>query len=558
MDRFFLFILDFFRGAYESMQVDYAQLRSIVKVKLMMDNRRQTNTLGQQQQRGKRGYILTQVVYLVLGFLVSFLIYVVPSAMISMSIVFAYIMVMVIMILITDFSSVLLDTSDNSIILPRPVSNRTLLAARLTHIVIYVGMLTLSISLGAVVAVTITFGWFALLAFLICVVLGVLFSITITNGLYLLLMKYTSEERLKNAINYLQIVMTIFFIGAYQIFPRMMGTIENWNSVFTFDWWTYLLPPVWFSATVEAVDLFLFDAPHVIMLLLAVSIPIVSLYLVSTYLAPAFAEKLQDMATESRPVKNADTTANKVTLASRFVGWFTKPGVERAGFIATQKALGRDRKLKLKIYPSIGSLFVVLVVIFVRFSTDEDLSGDWYNRVTESNAHLLLIYFTSMVMYTTYFEISFSDDYKASWIYSSSPIKVPGELLMGSLKAIAASFFLPIYLIMSIIILVFWGERAIGDLVFGILNNLVIVLSIALINRKIIPLTLPETARNNAGGNFARGIMMMFVMAFLGFLHYGAIQISWALWLLIPMFAVILYFMQKSYREIRWADMKVN
>lgn len=550
MERVLLFILDLFSGVYRMAGIDYLQLRSIVQVKLRMDGRRQTLMMG-QQTGNRKGYFYALFIYTIFGLLTSMLIYALPSVMFSLVFIFSYIMLMVIMILITDFSSVLLDTSDNSILLPRPISSSTLLAARLTHIVFYIGLLVLALSLGSIIAVAVMFTFSALVTFLICLVLGVLFSVTLTNGLYLFIMRFTTEERLKNTINYLQIGMTIVFMGSYQLMPRMLGSLDEIELVFTFHWWTYLIPSIWLSATVEAIQQNLFDATHLNMILLSIVVPIGSLYAVSRYLAPAFASKLQNMGTEISGTKTTSASVDKKSLWGMLIQNIVRKGAEQSGFILTQKALARDRKLKLKIYPAIGYLFVIVVMISVRHVGK---TGNWLEELAASQAYLFIIYFSTLILHTILFEISYSDDFKAGWIFFSSPVPQPGLILIGSLKAILTTIFLPVYLLVVVIVLFVWGSGAIDDLLFGFVNNLVIILSLAIISKKHLPFSLPDGARTN-GNNFARGIIMMLVLAFLGFIHYGASQIEGAIWVMTPLFALVLYFMTKSYSSLTWAEL---
>lgn len=552
MEKILLFILDLFGSLYRAAGIDYKQLRSIVSVKLKMDGRRQTLMMGQQSSGGNRGYFFSLFIYLVFGLLVSMLIYALPSMMYALTFIYSYIMVMVIMILITDFSSVLLDTSDNSILLPRPVSSRTLLVARITHIVLYVGLLVVALSLGSLIAVVIQFGITTFIIFSLCLLLGVLFSVTLTNGLYLLIMRYTTEERLKNTINYLQIGMTILFMGGYQLLPRMLGSMEDVEMVFTFSWWTYLIPSVWLSASVEAIHLNLFDLQHSVMMLLSVVIPISSLYLVSQYLAPSFASKLQVMAAENKTTPQQQERASQKGWFENLTASIANPGAERSGFILTQKAIARDRKLKLKIYPAIGYLVVILVLLTVRYTGK---SGDALEGLRSSQAYLFIIYFSTIILHTVIFEISFSDDFKAGWVFFSSPIQEPGRILTGSLKAILTSLFLPFYGVVSIIIVSIWGMSTLDDVLFGFVNNLVIILSIVTINKKHLPLSLPDGARASAS-NFGRGILMMLVLAFFGILHYGTTQLSGATWILSPFLAILLYFMYKSYSKLSWEELR--
>jgi uncharacterized membrane protein len=114
-------------------------------------------------------------------------------------------MMMIGMTLITDFSSVLLDTSDNTIILPRPVDSRTLFFSRIIHISIYLGQLAVGLTLIPLLVIIYKYSMFFSIAFFISIMLAIIFSLIITLAAYLVIMRFTSEENLKNMINYLQI-----------------------------------------------------------------------------------------------------------------------------------------------------------------------------------------------------------------------------------------------------------------------------------------------------------------------------------------------------------------
>src|SRR5690349_23488897 len=108
---------DLFRWLYMKLGIDYEQLRSIVEVKLMMDNRRQVVAYTTKNKKEpSRVFLVALLFYALFGVFISLAIATVPSFMLGMVIFFSYIMVMISMTLITDFSSVLLDTSDNTII----------------------------------------------------------------------------------------------------------------------------------------------------------------------------------------------------------------------------------------------------------------------------------------------------------------------------------------------------------------------------------------------------------------------------------------------------------
>src|SRR5687767_13323510 len=118
-------VLDWFKPLYGWQGIDFAQLRVIVGVKLEMDNRRTSVFRNQPGQDASSTFAWMFVVYGILGGLLSLALAFVPSILFAYTIYHAYLMVMVTTTLISDFSAVLLDTSDNTIVLPRPITAKT-------------------------------------------------------------------------------------------------------------------------------------------------------------------------------------------------------------------------------------------------------------------------------------------------------------------------------------------------------------------------------------------------------------------------------------------------
>src|SRR5689334_19123663 len=223
MTWFWLRLLNLFKPAYRWQGVDFDQLRAIVGVKLEMDNRRTPAFRMQQQKEHSSAFILVLFLYTVFGAFLAAMIAYVPSIVFSFTFYHAYLMVMVTLTLISDFSAILLDTSDNTIILPRPITPKTFYAARTTHILIYIGQITLGLALIPTIVTFFVYGAAVGIAVIVTTILTVVFSVSLTNGLYLLMMRFTSEERLKSIINYFQIGMAIFMMGGYQILPRLIS-----------------------------------------------------------------------------------------------------------------------------------------------------------------------------------------------------------------------------------------------------------------------------------------------------------------------------------------------
>ncbi len=552
MEKYLLKLLDIFEWFFRSARIDYEQLRAIVATKLTMDNRRQ---LVGYRKRGKKDpgntFGTTLFFYALFGGFVAFAMYNIPSFILSMIVFFTYIMVMVSMTLITDFSSILLDTSDNTIILPRPVDSRTLFAARLTHILLYLGQLAMGLSIIPAIVVIIEYGVLLFLFFLIAVGLSILTSVVLTNALYLIIMQFANEEKLKSIINYFQIIMAIFIMAGYQILPRMIERIDVGSFVFEIQWWSFLLPPIWMAGTMEAIQFRMFDIAHVGLNACALLLPLIGIYVVNKYLSPLFNRKIATLGGG-----NAQMEKQKIeesSMLSSISKWITSTPAERGTFDVIYKILGRDRKIKLKIYPSFGYIAVFGLIFMLR--SQEDIATTWAN-LPNTQYHLVLLYLTFMVLQVALYEIPYSDDFKASWIYFSAPLNSPGEILMGTLKAIGVRLFFPSYLIISTFVLFVWGFQVIDDIVIGLFNNLLMLMILAWVNKRHLPLSMAPDVKAQSG-NLVRSILTFLLIAALGLSHFlltVLTQKSILILGVIPIQVLALYLIFRTYKKTTWGQ----
>lgn len=548
IDRLMLRILDLFRGVFRASGINYEQFRAIIEVKLMMDNRRHTIAHRQREaSEPKNTFITTLFVYMIFGIFMAVILTTLPSFSLSLFIFFSYVMLMIAMTLITDFSSVLLDTRDNSIILSRPVDSRTLFAARSVHILIYLGQLVIGLSVIPAIAVAIKYGVLFLLFFLLAIVLSSVIAVVITNALYLIVMQFTSEEKLKNVINYLQIAMAVAMMASYQLGPRLMSQLEGEALAFEINAWSVLMPPAWMTAMMESVRFNIFDGLHIALIGLAVIVPAGSLYLVNRYLAPIFNKKIGALDIDVKTIRHEEKT-EKGSTASKISRWVTSSSNERSAFEVIYNILGRDRKLKLKIYPTFGYfiIFVFVLIFQSRQPVHEILSN-----ISSTRYHILLIYMIFMVLQIALHEIPYSDDYKASWIYFSAPIRKPGEILSGTLKAIFVKLFVVPYIVISFIVIAFWGPAVINDIVFGLFNNFIMIIILAMISHHHLPLSMAPNTRSQSGA-FVRGMLVFLLAGGLGFGHYLLSTWPIVIWGCIPIQVLACYLLVRGYKSITW------
>ncbi|WP_332368898.1 hypothetical protein [Spirosoma telluris] len=457
---------------------------------------------------------------------------------------FAYIMALCAMTLISDFSSVILDSSDNQIILPRPVNSRTLWLARVVHITSYLFAIALSVSLGAIAIISFRFGGLAGLMVLLLSLLSAVLMVFLTNVFYLVLMRFISEEKLREVINYFQIVMAILFYGGYQFLPRLMERETGLTQALDHQWWHYLIPPMWMAGAVDLVVRPAIDQIHLIFLALAFITPIAGLWFMNRFLTTDFTQKLSGLDQESRStVSTTSTQESQRTQAGwveRFADWFTTNPLERAAFAFTWRVTGRDRKFKLKTYPQLG--FGLAYVVVMSFQSRSFGSSNFF--------YLFALYFASIYVMVAQYQLSVSDNYRASWIYGSAPIREPGDVLAGSLKALIIKLLTPFYVLLSAYILYRYGTDKISDVLLAFSNSLVMLVSAALLSTRYMPFSTAQDALKQ--NNTARGLLTSVVLGVVGFSHYGLTFVPYGVWLAIPASIATVWILLRQYKKTGW------
>jgi hypothetical protein len=205
MTKTVLYILDRLQGFFRWLGADYQQLRTIVEMKFEMQNRKPATMFSNHknsrnsQDTNNSFWYMSGMMTIVGAFMGAFVFFT-DLPFYALCVPFSYAMVMSMMILITDFSSTLLDTTDNFVILPRPVGSKTVLLARLVHITTYVLIISFSVAAFTLVFTAFRFGILAFLTGIFLVMLVAMLSVFMTSLLYMALMQFTTEERLKDII----------------------------------------------------------------------------------------------------------------------------------------------------------------------------------------------------------------------------------------------------------------------------------------------------------------------------------------------------------------------
>ena len=551
MVNFIIRIIRLFKGLFTMMGVDYQQLESILRVKLTMDNRRGFSTSTKKTDSSNQ-LLLQSFVYAIIGIFIGILIDSMDHTFTAYTMVFSMIMVMIAMLMISEFSVVLIDTRDNAILLPRPINSRTMTMAKLLHIAIYLLHLSLSLSIASLFFTVINYGIVAGLFFLLMVFLSTLFTLFLTNLFYLGLMRFVNGEKLKDIMVYFQIGMAIIFMGAYQLLPRLIEMNDLYNAQMKVEWFTYLIPSAWFAGAITTLTSSVYSLGNIFFLLLALVVPLLSLWLIIKYLSPKFSQRLSQMdAVASKPAKIKTQARGRLKYSEKLAQLLTQSTVERTSFKMIWKMSGRERKFKQTAFPAFGYVFVFIAITVVKGFGDEDQLAD----LLASKRYLLFLYFIIFAAFAVCMNIIYSDEPKSSWFFSSMPISKPGDILSGTIKAVLAKYVWPLYAIIGGLILYFWSYKALPDLLYALASITVITSFVTVMQSKALPFS-KERSSQDSGDNFIKGILIMISAAVIGLTHWGLTYIEYGVIVGLPIMLGLQYLSFRYIKRIKWKQIE--
>jgi len=543
---FILKILDGFRRLFEILKVDYPKFRELLWVKLTIDNRQEKSVAQRKSNKEiSNSMIWVMFIYAFMGLFAGLLLVPIPSLFTALVIIQAMIMVMTAVALISDFSSVLLDTTDNAIIQFRPIDGRTLAVVRIVHITVYMLMITLSLSLGTLVVGTVKYGPVFTLTFPVSLIFSVLFIVFLSNIFYLLLIKISGEERFRDIILYFQIFMAAVALGSYQLLPRLMGASLLKGFSIEIRWWTYFVPPAWAAAPVDAAVRGVISKEALFLTLMGIGLPVLFVVVVVKYLAPGFNKALLELE-KTGPAREKKTLGRSSPIFFSRIA--TSRPVERAAFQFVWLISSRDRKFKLKTYPTFGYMMIIAAVLTLR---GKGGLAQTLQNLPNTKLHLVFLYVGCMLIPMTLFQMRLSDQFQAAWIYRSLPIARPGDLFKGGVKAMVVKFGGSIFFLLSIPTLFIWGPPVIDDIGLAFVNMIFTSYALSLIVKNELPFAKPYGVAREAQKGIA-GFLLLILPGLLGLVHFGLTSIPYGVLVAVPVIAVLIWPVSKIIDSIRW------
>ena len=397
---------------------DVEQLRALLAVKLRLDNRREHAILGMPGSETKSPFFATQALYLFLGAGAGILPLVGGPLFELACGVHVFVLTLCFLALVTDYSDILFDDSEQRILERLPINARTALLTRLLHVGIY--LLITGISVSATTLITGAFCWSPLypLLHLAVLVFELLFVAVLALTALLLIVRLVGPARCKDFIVYFQVSTLLAGLLGFLLLPQVFATgvpIED-------SPWLWLMPPAWFAAPTALA----FEGGGGVLALLALAailVPTAGLFLLLRGFATTFERLSAEPTNEKSSVRRRRRGVGE-RLSNLIPG-----SEERFGFLLSWKLSLRDRLFKSQVWP-----WVVMMLVFVAWTLREGLTGFRKDVIGTANLHFLL-YAAAITGPVVAFDLVFVRDPKPAWIHYALPLRKRGRVMLGALLA---------------------------------------------------------------------------------------------------------------------------
>lgn len=506
-DFFSLKILDLFRPLFEAFGVEYEKMRLIVSMKLTLDKRKNNSS------ENKNSLMQSVILYLVIGLVASRIIVMPIDIMTKMTVLFALIFVMLLTCFITDFSSVILDTYDRHIIGITDVKDITLNMAKIVHIIIYISIISLSISAFSILMILMAYNIGFCLLFILCMILMDFLLIMMTSVIYYLLIKIFKGEKLKDVLNLFQIFMIFVFSIMYYFITSSLSDIQI-NYTFSINAYDLFIPFMWFASLFCVIFYGKIQTLYIIMAILGIIVPILSI-LIYIKLTPAFERNLDKLEQVSY---NEKDSKSKKSFASKLANKICKNNEEKSFFEFIYTNLSRDREFKTRVYPTLASgIIMPLVLLFVTY--DRSISIMEYLKSLSTTNNFLNIYLAVILLQNCILLLKYSKEYEASFIYDVLPISKKKNIYSAEFKVIIIKLFVPVFIIIGIPYLILFKAKFIVHLLIAFVSTIFISMGTFRANDKSLPFSEDYAVTANTS-NFLNIIKSIGFVGAAVLLHY--------------------------------------
>jgi ABC-2 type transport system permease protein len=434
----------------EFLGIDAAQFRALLRISLWIDFRGSAQAAlgGASTENPLKASLF---IYGLLSLFFVPLAFVVPANVYARA-VMIFGMFFLLMIMLIEYGATLVVADDMRTVGWRPISSRTYLAARLTNTLVLISVFDIVLFFAPGIAGVFakrSSHWFPVV-FIPCALLAGIFVAGVVAACYTTLLRIFRPERFRGILNAFQVGFMFLLILFTQTGPYVREHKAEHHPVISVDsaaWsWADLSPANWFAAPTEVVV----NGPsHRALALSAVAV-VATLGLFAVLLGTLSLDYLERLAAASEATGSGPSSNRGVALWRRLAGLALLTAEERVMFDFVRQIYLRDRKIRLRAYPSLAYAVVPGLILLFRGLKDPHLA---------LLAPAAVAGFLPIPLLT---QIPYWGESHGEWVFALAGFESISDLALGIKKSIFFTFQLPALIGFSIALLFLAGPVTAG------------------------------------------------------------------------------------------------
>jgi ABC-2 type transport system permease protein len=447
--------------------VDGVQWRALVRVYLRMDFRGAGGATA-SKARTRRSYPLAGVAFIMLlgGATFAALVIRLPDIQVSATLLTTYGAINTVMILLVDFTGLVISPDDYIILGARPISSRTYFAARMGAVLAYITALATALAIIPSLAYALWWhlGIAGVVATLAAVVLCDVCAAVLIVATYAALMTVVHPNRLRRVFSYLQLGLMMSFYFAYYL--AMQGFRDSFLTNISFDdrGWLWINPAAWFAAFVRVTA---GGAPPAVWIAAAAAaaLTVLCVPLASGRLSLEYAQRLGETIAQAEPGSKR--------------GGLPVPGFRRAESRAVALLIAAQFRFDQKFRMAILGI-VPLIFFYLLLGLRQGALIDPFTAGMRSAAGAPVYMAVVFMPMTLQASLQYSDAWRAAWIFFATPASA-ARLIIAA-KNLVAVWFLGGYLLLLAGIWSFYFDRVwhafVHAAIIGMLAHMLLQLAV--------------------------------------------------------------------------------
>lgn len=427
------------RPLYRALGVDARSLEHLIEAKLLLGDRHK----GRAKSEGTWGQVelgIMLLLYVGIGGLFALASPILEGPLMYLGVFSTLLFVLLLMPLLMDFSTILVDTSDLEVLGPLPISDRTMVAVRVTHLGLFVGILVVATCAVPLVAGCLRFSpWIYVPAFLLSAIQVAILAVSAVVVLYLTAIKRLDLSRFRDALVYLQSGAFLLFYAGMQLGPHLATRSGLSESLAQRPEWMLAVPTLSggallrsFAGEGQALD------PWIALSGWGITLAVGGLAL---FLARGGV--ISSLSQLERADGKTRLRARAHGISGRVAGRLAKGKLERAGWSFFVIHCSTDRQFKMRSVPMLGIALMPFLMMVVQ-DPEEEME---FVRQSLTFLPYMLLFITPSL----WFMAGFGENWEGRWIFDQLEDGEQEAFTRGAMKAAFVRFMLlPLALFMLV------------------------------------------------------------------------------------------------------------